>query len=74
MGKSYFFFGTVRTHPEDETRISTGADYSVCGGSKTEHEKVVEIVQEVRKEFRKDPPQTSGEERMILLDVLKKIG
>lgn len=74
MGKSYFFLGAVRTHPEDETRVSSGKDYAVCGGSKAEHEKAVEIVQEVSKEFRKDPPQTPGESRMILLDVLKKIG
>ena len=74
MSKSYFFFGSVQTHPEDKVRISSGSDFSVCGGSKVEHEKVVEIVQEISKEFRKDPPQTPGESRMILQDVLKKIG
>jgi len=73
MAKSYFFLGAVRTHPEDETRVSKGKDYHVQGGSKAEHEKAVEIVQEVSREFRKDPPQTPGEERMILLDVMKKI-
>jgi uncharacterized protein YpuA (DUF1002 family) len=74
MGKTYFFLGAVRTHPEDEIRMSREKDYQVAGGSKADHEKAVEIVQEVSKEFRKDPPQTPGEERMIMLDVLKKIG
>jgi hypothetical protein len=45
----------------------------VAGGSKAIHEKQVEIVQEISKEFRKDPPQTEGEARMILLDVVKKV-
>jgi hypothetical protein len=73
MAKTYFFLGSVRTHPEDEMRISNGKDYAVAGGSKAEHEKAVEIVQEVSKEFRKDPPQTPGEERMIMLDVMKRV-
>lgn len=74
MGKTYFFLGSVRTHPEDKIRVSMGDDYRVAGGSRDEHEKAVEIVQEVSKEFKKDPPQTPGEERMILLDVIKKVG
>jgi len=74
MAKSYFFLGAVRTHPEDKVRVSKGKDYHIQGGSKAEHQKAVEIVQEVSREFHKDPPQTPGEERMIVLDVLKKIG
>jgi hypothetical protein len=74
MSKSYFFFGFVPTHPEDKKRVSATRDYKVQGGSKERHEKTVEIVQEISKEFKKDPPQTPGEERMILLDVVKRIG
>lgn len=74
MGKSYFIFGFAPTHPEDATRVTAGAGYRVQGGSKARHEKTVAIVQEISKEFRKDAPQTPGEERMIMLDVLKKMG
>lgn len=72
MGTSYFFFGSVRTHPEDKKRVSVGDDYRVQGGSKAEHEKTVEVVEKLSREFRKDPPQTPGEARMILTEVLKK--
>ena len=72
MGKSYFFLGLVRSHPEDVGRTSRGGGYHVQGGSKEKHEKTVEMCQELTKEFRKDPPQTPGEERMIMLDVMKK--
>jgi len=72
MGKTYFFLGLVRSHPEDVGRASKGGDFHVQGGSKEKHEKAVEICQELSKEFRKDPPQTPGEERMIMLDVMKK--
>jgi hypothetical protein len=68
----YFFFGAIPTHPEDEPRVSQGQDYAVAGGSKDTHEKVVEIVREVRREFRKDPPQTPGEARMILLEAARR--
>jgi hypothetical protein len=73
MGKSYFIFGFAPTHPEDQSRVSAGDDYHVSGGSKAIHEKQVEIAQEISREFRKDPPQTDGEARMILLDVVKKV-
>lgn len=73
MGKSYFFFGAVPTHPEDDVRVSRGADYQVAGGSKASHEKAVVIVQEVSVEFKKDHPQTEGEARMILLEVAKRV-
>jgi uncharacterized protein YpuA (DUF1002 family) len=73
MSKSYFFFGQVRTHPEDDVRISRGKDYQVQGGSKAAHEKAVEVVQEISKEFKKDPPQTPGETRMILQEVVKRV-
>lgn len=73
MGKSYFIFGFAPTHPEDKPRVSAGDDYQVAGGSKEIHQKQVEIAQEISKEFRKDPPQTDGEARMILLDVVKKV-
>lgn len=72
MSKSYFFFGLVQTHPEDEVRASTGEDFQVQGGSKEIHDKTVEMVQEISKEFRKDPPQTEGEERIIVLDIVRK--
>lgn len=72
MGKTYFFLGLVRSHPEDVGRASKGGDYHVQGGSKENHEKAVEMCQALSKEFRKDPPQTPGEERMILQEVTKK--
>lgn len=72
MGKTYFFLGLIRSHPEDTERASRGGDYHVQGGSKEKHEKTVELCNDLSKEFRKDPPQTPGEERMIMLDVMKR--
>ncbi len=72
MGKSYFFFGVVKTHPEDDQRVSRSENSVVMGGSKERHQKVVDMVGKLQDEFRKDPPQTPGEERMIMLDVMKK--
>lgn len=72
MGKSYFFFGLVKTHPEDEKRVSRTDGSMVVGGSKQRHQKVVDLVGTLEDEFKKDPPQTPGEERMIMLDVMKK--
>lgn len=74
MGKSYFFLGAVRTHPEDKRRVTSGNDYRVYGGSKEKHQKTVELCQELSKEFEKDPPQTPGEARMIMRDVVRKVG
>jgi hypothetical protein len=74
MAKSYFFLGFVRTHPEDEKRTTSGRDYRVHGGSKEEHERTVELVNGISKEFRRDPPQTPGEARMILMEATKKFG
>ena len=73
MSKSYFIFGIVKTHPEDDIRMSQGPGYQVAGGSKASHEKATEIVREVSEEFRKDPPQTPGETRMILEEVVKRV-
>lgn len=73
MSKSYFFFGAVPTHPEDDVRISKGPDYQVAGGSKDAHKKAVEIVREIRDEFKRDPPQTPGEARMILIEAAKRV-
>lgn len=74
MTKSFFFLGLIPTHPEDERRITSGADHHVEGGSKERHEKAVETCRELSNEFRKDPPQTPGEARMIMMDVVKRIG
>ena len=72
MSKSYFFFGLVKTHPEDVQRVSRTEGSMVIGGSEKRHQKVVDLVGTLQDEFKKDPPQTPGEERMIMLDVMKK--
>lgn len=69
----YFLFGKVFSE-EKEKRITVGPGYRVDGGNKPVHEKMVEIVHEVSKECKKDPPQTEGELRMIVRDAVKKIG
>lgn len=74
MTKSFFFLGLLPTHPEDRCRVSSGRDHQVRGGSKERHEQAAETCRELSKEFRKDPPQTPGEARMIMLDVVKRIG
>jgi len=70
--KKYFFFGRV-TAPAAEKRVTVGADWHVQGGEKEDHQKAVEIVHEISREFKKDPPQTPGEARMIMLEVTKKV-
>lgn len=72
MAKSYFFLAAVPTHPEDAKRVTRKEGYQVLGGSKAQHEKTVAIVHDISSEFKKDPPQTIGEQRMIINDVLKK--
>jgi len=70
----YFFFGSAPFR-QSERHITKGSDYIVHGGlSKADHERTVEITEEVSKECRKDPPQTSGEFRMIVNDAVKKVG
>lgn len=72
MGKSYFFLAAVPTHPEDKKRVTRKEGFQVHGGSRDQHEKTVQIVQDISVEFKKDPPQTVGEQRMIIQDVLKR--
>lgn len=72
MSKSYFFFGFGPTHPENKPRVSQAEDALVVGGSKEDHEKMVDMTQAMSEEFRKDPPQTVGEQRMIMLEVARK--
>lgn len=70
--KNYFFFGRINA-PSAEKRITAGDDWHVQGGDKEQHQKAVEVVHEISQEFKKDPPQTPGEARMIMLEAVKKV-
>jgi hypothetical protein len=70
----FFFFGSMAHHPEDPCRVTSGKNYEVHGGSKEEHEKLVDLVENVSGEVQKDPPQTPGEFNMIVRDAVKKVG
>lgn len=59
---------------DGEVRVTKGENFVVGGGAKERHEQAVDFVTEVDKEFRKDPPQTPGELRMIVRDAAKKAG
>lgn len=68
----YFFFGEVLRPPQGgHTYITVGPDYRVQGGTKEEHEKAREIVEEFAKGVKQDGPHHAQE---ILRDVMKKVG
>jgi hypothetical protein len=74
VGKSYFFFGEVGPHPRDHCRTTRGKDFLVHGGSKEEHEQIVELTHEVSKAAKIEKPETNGEMNLIVRDTMKKLG
>lgn len=71
--RGHFIAGLVPDH-DGHVRITRGERYVVAGGDKDRHEQTAEFVAEVDREFRKDPPQTPGEARMIVREAAKKKG
>lgn len=69
----HFIAGVVSGH-DGHLRVTKGENFIVGGGKKERHEQAVDLVQEVDKEFRRDPPQTPGEARMVVRDAAKKVG
>ncbi len=69
----HFIAGVVNDH-DGHLRVTKGENFVVGGGKKEQHEQAVDLVQEVDKEFRRDPPQTPGEARMVVSEAAKKVG
>jgi hypothetical protein len=74
MGKTYFFFGNVGPHDDDQCRTTRGKDYVVHGGNKEDHEQMVELTHDVSKAAAVEKPETKGEMNLIIRDSMKKLG
>lgn len=59
---------------DGHVRITKSESFLVGGGTQDHHDQAVEFVTHVDREFKKDPPQTPGEARMIVRDAAKKVG
>ena len=74
MGKSFFFFGQAFSGNGKDRHITVGEGWRVDGGTKEDHDHMVDVTQETSKEFEKNKPQTIEEAAQILGDVVKKVG
>lgn len=76
MGRSYFFFGDVRSDSKEKgpCRVTRKPGYLVHGGNKEDHEQIVELTHEVSRAAEKEKPETKGEINLIVRDAMKKVG
>lgn len=72
--KTFCFLHGIAFSSDGQKRVTVGEGYRVDGGTEEHHEQLADLTAEVSKEVRKDPPQTQGELRMVVIDAMKKTG
>ena len=74
MGKTYCFLRGIVFDSDGHTRITQGDGFRVDGGTKDQHDRVVDTAMAISNEVKSNPPETLGEMRMIVQDAAKKAG